>query len=65
LPKAPLKYLSGVFFLPQNNQSQKGETNPMENTNKMKNLTNDLKAFEQMMKEQRKEKRAPKKMHFG
>ena len=37
----------------------------MENTNKMKNLTNDLKAFEQMMKEQRKEKRAPKKMHFG
>lgn len=26
----------------------------MENTNKMKNLTNDLKAFEQMMKEQRK-----------
>ena len=28
--------------------------NPMENTNKMKNLTNDLKAFEQMMKEQRK-----------
>jgi len=38
-------------FLPQNNQSQKGETNPMENTNKMKNLANDLKAFEQMMKE--------------
>ena len=27
----------------------------MENTNKIKNLTNDLKAFEQMMKEQRKE----------
>ena len=25
----------------------------MENTNKMKNLANDLKAFEQMMKEQR------------
>ena len=31
----------------------------MENTNKMKNLTNDLKAFEQMMKEQRKENRYP------
>ena len=28
----------------------------MENTNKMKNLANDLKAFEQMMKEQRKER---------
>ena len=27
----------------------------MENTSKMKNLTNDLKAFEQMMKGQRKE----------
>ena len=37
----------------------KGEMNPMENTNKMKNLTNDLKAFEQMMKEQRKENRYP------
>ena len=33
--------------------------NPMENTNKMKNLTNDLKAFEQMMKEQRKENHYP------
>ena len=32
---------------------------PMENTNKMKNLTNDLKAFEQMMKEQRKENSYP------
>ena len=32
----------------------------MENTNKMKNLTNDLKAFEQMMKEQRKERRIPR-----
>ena len=31
----------------------------MENINKMKNLTNDLKAFEQMMKEQRKENRYP------
>ena len=31
----------------------------MENTNKMKNLTNDLKAFEQMMKEQRKENHYP------
>ena len=31
----------------------------MENTNKMKNLTNDLKAFEQMMKEQRKENSYP------
>ena len=33
--------------------------NPMENTNKIKNLTNDLKAFEQMMKEQRKENHYP------
>ena len=31
----------------------------MENTNKMKNLTNDLKAFEQMMKSQRKENQYP------
>ena len=31
----------------------------MENTNKMKNLTNDMKAFEKMMKEQRKENRYP------
>ena len=31
----------------------------MENTNKMKNLANDLKAFEQMMKEQRKENSYP------
>ena len=31
----------------------------MEKTNKMKNLTNDLKAFEQMMKEQRKENSYP------
>ena len=31
----------------------------MENTNKMKNLTNDLKAFEQMMKEQHKENHYP------
>ena len=31
----------------------------MENTNKIKNLTNDLKAFEQMMKEQRKENHYP------
>lgn len=31
----------------------------MVNTNKMKNLTNDLKAFEKMMKEQHKEKRYP------
>ena len=31
----------------------------MENTSKMKNLTNDLKAFEQMMKEQRKENHYP------
>ena len=31
----------------------------MENTNKMKNLTNNLKAFEQMMKEQRKENHYP------
>lgn len=31
----------------------------MENTNKMKNLTDDMKAFEKMMKEQRKENRYP------
>ena len=31
----------------------------MENTSKMKNLTNDLKAFEQMMKSQRKENHYP------
>ena len=31
----------------------------MENTSKMKNLTNDLKAFEQMMKNQRKENHYP------
>ena len=31
----------------------------MENTSKMKNLTNDLKAFEQMMKSQRKENQYP------
>ena len=31
----------------------------MENTDKMKNLTNDMKAFEKMMKEQRKENRYP------
>ncbi len=31
----------------------------MENTSKIQNLTNDLKAFEQMMKEQRKENHVP------